>query len=126
MAPGSPSSLKFEDLMGTLKNYFSPKPSVIAERFKFHGRYQGEGESISRYIVELKKLASTRDFGFFENPKQGFRCFRCEGSHAPNLCKFKDEKCYLCLTKCHIAKVCQSKTLNNKTFKTKYSDLPKV
>ena len=63
VAPESPSSLKFEDLVGTLKNYFSPKPSIIAERFKFHGRYQGEGGSISRYIVELKKLASTCDFG---------------------------------------------------------------
>ena len=201
MAPESPSSLKFEDLVGTLKNYFSPKPPVIAERFKFHGRYQGEGESISRYIVELKKLASTCDFGSFldeslrdrlvcglrdgaiqkkllsvvdltfkrateialameiadkntqdfrpnvaskvknisrettqkakskfnnqnriENPKKGFTCFRCGGSHAPNLCKFKDEKCYLCLKKGHIAKVCQSKTLNNKTFKTKNAD----
>ena len=199
VAPESPSSLKFEDLVGTLKNYFSLKPPVIAERFKFHGRYQGEDESISRYIVERKKLASTCDFGSFldkssrdclvcalrdgaiqkkllsvvdltfkratkialameiankntqdfrpkiasevkniswettqkanskfinqnriENLKQGFTCFRCGGSHAPNLCKFKDEKCYLCLKKGHIAKVCQSKTLNNKTFKTKY------
>ena len=43
VAPESPSSLKFEDLVG----HFSPKPSVIAEQFKFHGRYQGEGGSMS-------------------------------------------------------------------------------
>ena len=65
MAPERPSSSKFEDLVDTHKNYFSPKPSVIAERLKFHDRYQGEGESISRYTVELKKLASTYGFGSF-------------------------------------------------------------
>ena len=195
VAPESPSSLRFEDLVGALKNHFSPKQLVIAERFKFHGRSQGEGESISRYIVELKKLAASCDFGSFlneslrdrlvcglrdgtiqkkllsvvdltfkraseialameiadkstqdfkpksftevknisrettqkgkskvynqnrgENQKQGFRCFRCAGSHAPNLCKFKEEKCYLCFKKGHIAKVCPSKSLNNRTL----------
>ena len=68
--------------MGTLKNYFSPKSSVIAERFKFHGRYQSEDESISRYIVELKKLTSTCDFGPFldESLKDRLVCGLMDGA----------------------------------------------
>ena len=206
LAPERPSSKKLAELVSTLKNHFSPKPSVIAERFKFHGRYQKEGESIAQYIVELRKLASTCDFGSFlseslrdrfvcglrdraiqkkllsvvdltfkraselalameiadKNTQEfkpfsgsevknvsretarkgrgqfsdrtkfqgfqtgtkskGLKCFRCAGSHAPNLCKFKEEKCYNCSKKGHIAKVCRAKHFKSKVFKTKYVD----
>jgi hypothetical protein len=76
LAPERPSSKKLAELVSTLKNHFSPKPSVIAERFKFHGRYQKEGESIAQYIVELRKLASTSDFGSFlsESLRDRFVC----------------------------------------------------
>ena len=76
LAPERPSSKKLAELVSTLKNNFSPKPSVIAERFKFHGRYQKEGESIAQYIVELRKLASTCDFGSFlsESLRDRFVC----------------------------------------------------
>ena len=206
LAPERPSSKKLAELVSTLKNHFSPKPSVIAERFKFHGRYQKEGVSIAQYIVELRKLASTCDFGSFLSESlrdrfvcglrdraiqkkllsvvdltfkrvselalameiadkntqdfkpfsgsevknvsretarkgrgqfsdrtkfqgfqtgtksKGLKCFRCAGSHATNLCKFKEEKCYNCSKKGHIAKVCRAKHFKSKVFKTKYVD----
>lgn len=173
---------------------------MIAERFKFHGRYQREGESVTRYIVELKKLAATCEFGTFlseslrdrfvyglrdgatqkkllsvadltfkraseiaqameiaEKNTQEFRpgshsevkkisrmtvrgdkgklnkpqggkipqgiadkpttSYRCAGSHAPNLRKFKEEKCYACSKKGHIAKVCRSKKASKTSLK---------
>ena len=48
-----------------LSDYFSPKPIIIAKRFKFYTRKQKEGESIASYIVTLKNLSSTCEFGSF-------------------------------------------------------------
>ena len=33
-------------------------------------------------------------------------CYRCGGNHDPSSCKFKDEVCYKCQKKGHMAKVC--------------------
>ncbi|XP_070377216.1 uncharacterized protein [Dermacentor albipictus] len=63
VAPELPSAKSFEVLKKTLGDHLSPKPSVIGERAKFHRRPQVEGESISDYIAELRKLARTCDFG---------------------------------------------------------------
>ena len=38
---------------------------MIAERFKFYQRKQKDGETISQFIGELKKLADTCEFGAF-------------------------------------------------------------
>ena len=45
LVPQSPITKDLATLLNTLKDHFSPKPSVIAERFKFHSRSQKEGES---------------------------------------------------------------------------------
>ena len=42
-----------------------PAPIVIAERHKFWTASQGESESVSEFIVRLKKLALTCSFGEF-------------------------------------------------------------
>ncbi len=65
MTPDVPSSKTYDELKATLSAHFKPKTLVIAERFRFYKRNQHENESISDYIVELKKLASTCDFGEF-------------------------------------------------------------
>ena len=65
MTPDVPSSKTYDELKGTLSAHFKPKTLVIAERFRFYKRNQHENESISDYIVELKKLASTCDFDDF-------------------------------------------------------------
>ena len=36
-------------------------------------------------------------------------CYRCGGNHDPSSCKFKNETCYKCQKKGHMAKVCQGK-----------------
>ncbi|XP_065071854.1 uncharacterized protein LOC135696403 [Rhopilema esculentum] len=63
MTPDIPSSKSYGELKATLSADFKPKTLVIAERFCFYKRNQHENESISDYIVELKKLARTCDFG---------------------------------------------------------------
>ena len=88
LAPENPKSKSFAELVSTLKSHFNPKPSVIAERFKFHRRYQKEGESTARYIVELRKLASTCDFGDFlsESLRDRFVCGLRDGAIKKNYC----------------------------------------
>ena len=63
--PSKPSERTFSENCKILSDYFSPKPIIIAERFKFYTRNQKEGESIASYIVTLKNIYSTCEFGAF-------------------------------------------------------------
>ena len=49
--------------MTALSTYQSPKPLVIAERFRFHKQEQKDGESIKTYAASLQKLADHCNFG---------------------------------------------------------------
>lgn len=49
--------------MKILNDHFSPKPIIIAERFRFHKRNQEEGESVAQHVAILKKLSEHCDFG---------------------------------------------------------------
>ncbi|PFX27500.1 Uncharacterized protein K02A2.6 [Stylophora pistillata] len=62
-APVKPSSLSLITIVETLQKHLSPKPLLIAERFCFHKRNQLEGETISTYIAESKKLTLYCEFG---------------------------------------------------------------
>ena len=65
IAPAKPKDKSLSEIQQILQNHLEPKPLLIAERYRFHKRDQREGESITQYIAELKKLASTCDFGAF-------------------------------------------------------------
>ena len=54
----------FDELKEVLFEYKSPKPILIAERFKFHCRNQLESESV-QFVVELKRVALKCEFGVF-------------------------------------------------------------
>ena len=60
--PDKPAD-KNVDIVKLLKEHLSPKPSIIAERFRFHRRQQQEGESVNEYVAVLKKLAEHCEFG---------------------------------------------------------------
>ena len=64
-SPNSPSSKSFADLKTILKSHFAPKRLTIAERYRFHNCTQTESESVSKFAANLKKLASTCEFGTF-------------------------------------------------------------
>jgi len=62
----SPDNLKdktLEQLAAVLKQHYEPVTLVIAERFNFHRRYQQQGESVSEFAAELKKLSLNCKFG---------------------------------------------------------------
>uniref|UniRef100_A0AAQ4QCI8 CCHC-type domain-containing protein n=1 Tax=Gasterosteus aculeatus aculeatus TaxID=481459 RepID=A0AAQ4QCI8_GASAC len=63
VTPEKPGDRSYEEIVGTLKAHYSPKPLIIAERFRFHKRNQEEGESISQFVAVLKQLSEHCEFG---------------------------------------------------------------
>ena len=63
--PQKPSDQSLEEIRQLLLEHFKPKHLVVAESFKFYNAKQEEGESISNFLVCLKHLASTCEFGLF-------------------------------------------------------------
>ena len=58
-----PAQKTLTEIVKILQEHLSPKPLVIAERFRFHKRSQLEGESISSFLASLKKLSEYCEFG---------------------------------------------------------------
>lgn len=52
-----------KDILKELDGHFNGKRNVTVERHKFFTRSQKEVESIEQYVLELKKLAKTCEFG---------------------------------------------------------------
>ena len=63
LAPAEPSGVVFIDIMNKLDEYYSPKPNIIVERFKFYDCVKSETETMSQYLARLKCLARTCSFG---------------------------------------------------------------
>ena len=63
LTPEKPTDKSFSDLVKLIKDHLQPRPSVIVERFTFHSRNRREGESVSVYVAELKKLSEYCGFG---------------------------------------------------------------
>lgn len=55
-APDKPGDMDFDDIVRMLQAHFAPKPLVIAERFRFHKRNQGEDETVAQYVAVLKNF----------------------------------------------------------------------
>ena len=55
------------DIVQTLRNHYDPAPLEITESFHFGMRNQQTEESISDYIVALKKLSIYCNYGEFLN-----------------------------------------------------------
>ena len=64
-APSKPAEKKLQELIELMRTHFVPKTNFIAERYKFNTRNQREEESISEYMANLRKLATTCKFGTF-------------------------------------------------------------
>ena len=64
-SPAEPKSKTLDELISLLKGHYAPEPIIIAERHKFWTAVQGDGEGIADFIVRLKKLSSTCEFGTF-------------------------------------------------------------
>lgn len=67
MAPSKPHGETLNDLFMLMMDQFQPQPITITEWFIFHQWCLGPDETISKYMAELLKLASTCDFGKIHN-----------------------------------------------------------
>ncbi|XP_072141807.1 uncharacterized protein [Dermacentor andersoni] len=65
VVPAAPGEKSYAEVKRLLKEHYSPRSSVIAERCKFNRRVQQEGESVEGFIVELKHLVRKCDYGGF-------------------------------------------------------------
>ncbi|KAM7288018.1 uncharacterized protein ISCGN_031707, partial [Ixodes scapularis] len=63
--PKKPVEATYDDIVKILLNHYAPRRSAVVERYKFYRRDQRQGENISDFVVEIKKLAATCDFGTF-------------------------------------------------------------
>ena len=58
VSPDQQSTRMLDVLKTLLKAHFEPKPLVISERFHFYLHNQLAGESVTDFLVELRRLAT--------------------------------------------------------------------
>ena len=63
LQPKKPAEDELTVIYETLDNHFSPKPSVIVERFQFHSRNRLAGESVAAFVAGLRRLSEHCQFG---------------------------------------------------------------
>ena len=62
-SPAAPKDKSYDQLATILRNHYAPKKLVIAERYYFHNCVQREGETVTAFAANSKRLASTCNFG---------------------------------------------------------------
>ena len=63
LAPVKPGEKTFAELVKLVQEHECPKPSPIVQRFKFNSRKQVEGEAVSEYVADLRRIAEFCDYG---------------------------------------------------------------
>ncbi len=61
------STKTYTQLAAILKVHYAPKKLVIAEQYCFHNCVEKEGESVSEFVANLKRVASTCNFRAYFN-----------------------------------------------------------
>ncbi|XP_055715122.1 uncharacterized protein K02A2.6-like, partial [Phlebotomus papatasi] len=61
--PKLPSQMTFKEIMALLGHHYKKTVNIRSERFKFHQANQQIGENISDYILRLRGLAESCEFG---------------------------------------------------------------
>lgn len=61
--PKKPSTVDYEEILKLLKKHFTPERNKRAERYKFYMAKQEIGETLNDFIVRLKSLSQTCEFG---------------------------------------------------------------
>ncbi|KAJ8032982.1 hypothetical protein HOLleu_23086 [Holothuria leucospilota] len=67
VAPAKRKDKSIDEIFISLKQYYEPAPLEISESFHFGKRDQKPGESVSDYILALKKLSIHCNFGNYLN-----------------------------------------------------------
>ena len=62
LAPEKPAEKTFDELVSVLTKHYSPPPSEIVQRFRFHTRVRKSGESVATFVAELRGLSEFCNF----------------------------------------------------------------
>ena len=60
LSPAKPIEKEFDAIVQVMQNHLNPRPLIIAERFKFHQRNQGENRGARNAELRLKILEILR------------------------------------------------------------------
>ena len=63
LAPAKPGEKSYDELVEVLSVHHNPAPSEIVQRYRFHTRMKEPGETVSKYVSELRSLAKACNFG---------------------------------------------------------------
>ena len=63
--PQKPTEKTYDEIVALVKAHMHPKPSEVAERFKFNLRSQNEGETVNEFVASLRRLSEHCNFGDF-------------------------------------------------------------
>ena len=63
LSPNKPGEQDYRELVQKLSEHYSPKPSEIVERTKFHSRFRKPGESVASFVAQLRSLSEHCNFG---------------------------------------------------------------
>ena len=63
VATDKPTDKSFAAIVKLVQDHYTPPPSAIVQRFKFHSRSQKDGESIAEFVAELRRLSEHCQFG---------------------------------------------------------------
>ena len=66
LSPRTVEEVQYEEMKETLVKHLKPKPTILAERFKFYKTVQSHGESEADFIAKLRKQATKCGFKEFE------------------------------------------------------------
>lgn len=69
--PDKPRTKSYDELIKLVKKHLTPKRNKRAERYKFYKASQEVGESLSEFIIRLKPLSQTCEFGDFLVTEKG-------------------------------------------------------
>lgn len=57
----------YNDVIQAFENFCKPRKNTVYERYIFHQRNQREGESFDTFLIDIKRLIRTCEFGDTEN-----------------------------------------------------------
>ena len=63
LQPQKPGDAGLKEILQKLESHFSPKPSVIVQRFKFHSRSRLEGENVAEFVAGLRRFSKHCQLG---------------------------------------------------------------
>lgn len=113
-----PQKESYEEVIKSFEDFCKPKKNSIFERYMFISRSQKEGESFDSFLMEIKRLSSTCEYG--ANEKEMLRDRIVHGitnkDMQRKLLTMGDLTCDQAIEKCRAAEVTREQTASmNKT-----------